>query len=96
MRNMQTIHKPVGKAGQAVTTNTSTAANATAIGEHTYAVRLCSSTDAFVEFEGAATKTTGMFLPANHPEVFSIDPTTVISVIADTGAGKLYITEITA
>lgn len=95
MRNMQTIFQPQ-PISQNITTNTTTATAATAIGDQTYAIRLISTTDAYVDFEGAATRTGGMFLAANHPEVFALSSKAVISTLADTVAGKICITELTS
>lgn len=94
MRNMMTIFQP--GTSQVVTTNTSTAANATAISDQTYAVRLHATTDTFVDFEKAATKTTSIFLKGGVPENFAIQSKAVISSIADSVAGKIGITELTS
>lgn len=92
MRNMQTIFQPNGS--QTIATSTTVPAPATAINGETYAVRLYATTDTYFSFEKVADKTTCPLLAAGMPEKFAIQNGAVISLLADTTAGKVNITEL--
>lgn len=57
-------------------------------------VRLQSTQDCRVEFTGTASATS-MFLPAGHVEYFLVTQGQTVSVIQDSTAGTLHVTELT-
>jgi hypothetical protein len=73
---------------------TGTAGTSSAIGTYTNVVRLVATTACFVTFGSTAT-TAGMFLPANTPELFSVNGGVTISAIQSASGGNLHITEMT-
>lgn len=58
-------------------------------------VRLVSDADCFVAFgvNPVANTTTSVFLPAGSPEYFKFEGSWKVAVIQKTGAGNLYMTE---
>lgn len=87
-------HQP-GKT-QALTTG-SAATSSAALGPQTYAVRLVCTAACHVEFGPApvATASSPLFAPNTFGEVVGVVPGSKVSVIQDTAAGKLYVTELT-
>jgi hypothetical protein len=81
---------------QVLAFNSTTATAAAALPSFSTAVRLYSDQNVFIEFEGTATKTTCMYLPAGIVEYFPVHiaGTTgmVISALGGTQSGNLYIT----
>ena len=73
---------------------TAAAGTGTAVGAYTQVVRLVATTACFVRFGGTAV-TTDLYLPANVPELFTINPSDTISAIRLSSDGNLHITEMT-
>ena len=81
-----------------MTTNITTPVTHTMAVTAVQAVRIVSSTAVWVDMGPTAgatsTSTTAIFMPANVPEYFKAPEKTVISVIADSAAGTVYIVEV--
>jgi hypothetical protein len=70
------------------------AAASTAVSNATVVVRLISTSNCHVAFGSAPTAgATDMLLVANSPEYFKVNPADKVSVIQDSAAGTLYLTE---
>lgn len=82
-------------ATQSVAIGGASAATTNAFGESTRMVRVVSTTDAFITFAKTPVATTAhMFLPANVPEYFLVDPGQKAALIQSTASGDAYITEV--
>ena len=80
--------------GQSITTG-ATAVTSAAWGAQTYAIRLACTAACHVEFGGAAATANSMLLnPSSYGEYFKVQPGATLSVIQDSAAGKLSITEV--
>jgi hypothetical protein len=84
---------------QSITTSTgASAAAANAFGIGTHCIRVVATTNAWVMIapgSPVAAVGAGVYLPANVPEYFSVAPGASIAAIADAGAGKVYVAEMT-
>jgi hypothetical protein len=66
------------------------------MGDDTTKVRVIATTDCFIAIgihPEATSDGLSIFLPANHPEIFSIMPKGRVSVVKESVNGKLYLTE---
>lgn len=75
-----------------------TAANSSAVGAQTYAVRLVATTACHVKVSKAGTSATATdgYIAANAPpEYVCVSPGDIISVVQDASGGNLWITELT-
>ena len=73
---------------------TGTAGATSAIGAQTYKVRVLVTTDAFVTTDGSTpSSTSGAYVPALLPEVFTTSPGQVVKAVQVSAGGTLYITE---
>lgn len=73
---------------------TGTAGATSAIGAQTYKVRVLVTTDAFVTTDGSTpSSTSGAYVPALSPEVFTTSPGQVVKAVQVSAGGTLYITE---
>ena len=73
---------------------TGTAGVTSAIGAQTYKVRVLVTTDAFVTTDGSTpSSTSGAYVPALSPEVFTTSPGQVVKAVQVSAGGTLYITE---
>ena len=84
--------------GTQVVSYTGTAANSSAVGSQTYAVRLVATTACHVRINATTPTavTTDTYLAALAPaEYVAVSPGDIISAVQDASNGKLYITELT-
>lgn len=109
LRNMMTLFKILTKKTQALTFGTVTPVPSIGLDANAIAVRITSTADCWVEFEGtveavgtingAVTSGLSMFLAAGVVEVFPIDIAgstgAVVTVLGVTGGGIAYITPMT-
>jgi len=65
-------------------------------GQNTTHIRIASTTNCWLAFGAApvASASAGMYLPANLPEYFFVNPGEKLAVIQDTAAGVLNIAEL--
>ena len=83
-------------ATQTVAVGAASAANTTAFGAGTRAVRVVSTTACHIKFENTPVATTNdAYLPANWVAEYTVSPGEKIAVIQNTAAGNLYVTEMT-
>lgn len=88
----------VGRLSTVQSTAYSTTAGsvATSFGTQTFKVRIVSTTAAYIAFGKApvAASTSGSYIPADSPEYFIVSPGEKVSGVQVSGAGTLYVTEL--
>ena len=68
---------------------------ANAFGSGTWAVRVVATTAAFVKIGSSPTATSGdVYLPADKPEIFIVNPGETASAIKVASGGTLHVTEL--
>ena len=66
-----------------------------AVGAHTFGVRVVATTAAYIKISQSPTATTSdVYLPADKPENFVITPGEKVSAVRVTSSGTLHVTEI--
>jgi hypothetical protein len=91
-----TIFKPLVGTHQSVA-YTASAGTSTAVGSQTYAVRVVSTSDAYIYMDAAGTAASssiGWYLPSLKPEVFKVNPGWKISAVQVSAGGSLDIVEV--
>ena len=90
------LYRPSGVT-QSITTSSSSAATSSAIAASTYAVLITASADAYIAFVSAptATATNGVMLAADWPTYFRISPGEKVAALQVSGAGTVYVSELT-
>lgn len=69
---------------------------ASAVGTQTYLVRIVTTSDAFVKIAAAPVAAAAdVFMPANTPEYFVINPGEKVAAVQVSAGGNLHITELT-
>ncbi len=74
------------------TAYTGTAGTQAAVGAQTRIVRVILTTSGFIAF-GATATTAGVFMPADVPDYFRINPGETVSAIQLSSGGNMYVTE---
>lgn len=93
------IWRPI-RQNQTLSFQTTSSIQATAFGTQTYRTRLVCSVSCWISFAVSgespnASSATGVFLPANVPEVFVVSPSSKLAVISASGAtGVISITDL--
>ena len=90
------LYRPSGVT-QSITTSGTSAAMSSAIAASTYAVLITASADAYVTFGSAPTATAanGVMLAADWPTYFRISPGEKVAALQVSGAGTVYVSELT-
>jgi hypothetical protein len=66
-----------------------------AVGSQTRAVRVVTTTAAFIKIGNSPTATTSdVYMPAGLPEIFQISPGMKVSAVQVAAGGSLYVTEL--
>lgn len=88
--------EPYKVIGTSVVTISGTSAASPAFTSQTTIIRLVSTTDCHIRFDGTPTATTSqMYLPASVVEYFRVTPGQKVAVIQRAAGGNLYVTEMT-
>lgn len=95
MRSNKTTYRP--GTTQSITTSGTSAATSNAVSDNIYIVRIHATADCFIEFGKTPTATSShLFMAAGAREYFQINPGEKVAAIQSTGAGVVYVTEMTS
>lgn len=80
---------------QSVAYTTSAGTITNAVGSETYAVRVVTTSAAYIKIDNSPTATSSdVYMPADTPQVFTITPGQKVSAIQVSAGGTLHVTEL--